>query len=62
MKSMKKSHFIKLIALSFVVAFIACSESATITDSTYTGTGSLTQGSGTTTTTSSTYQLVQYFF
>ncbi len=45
---MKKSHFAKLITLFFVVAFAACTETVSITDSTYTGTGSVTQGAGAT--------------
>jgi hypothetical protein len=47
---MDKSHFSKFIILSFVTAFIACTETVTVTNSTYTGTGSLTQGVGNTTT------------
>lgn len=49
-KTMTESHFLRLVLLSFVTAFIACSESVTVTNSTYTGTGSVTQGAGTTTT------------
>lgn len=47
---MTKYHFLKLIALSTMLAFAACKETVTITNSSYTGTGSVTQGAGTTTT------------
>jgi hypothetical protein len=47
---MANSHFLRLIILSFLTAFVACSETATVTNSAYSGTGSVTQGAGTTTT------------
>jgi len=47
---MTKYHFLKWIALSTMLAFAACKETVTITNSSYTGTGSVTQGAGTTTT------------
>jgi hypothetical protein len=50
LKTMTKYHFLKLISLSSVLAFAACTETVTITNSSYTGTGSVTQGAGTTTT------------
>jgi len=47
---MHKSQVSKFITLSFVTALIACTDTVTITNSPYTGTGSVTQGAGTTTT------------
>ncbi|MEI7586431.1 hypothetical protein [Runella sp.] len=47
---MANSHFLRLIILSFLTAFVACSETATVTNSAYSCTGSVTQGAGTTTT------------
>ena len=48
---MNKFHFSALLIMSFVLTFMACTdETVTITDSDYTGTGSVTQGAGTTTT------------
>ncbi len=48
---MTKHNSLKLILLSFVLTFAACKETVTITNTSYTGTGSVTQGAGTTTTT-----------
>ncbi|CAH0997821.1 hypothetical protein EMA8858_03955 [Emticicia aquatica] len=48
---MTKYQFLKLISLSSILVFAACTETVTITNSSYTGTGSVTQGAGTATTT-----------
>lgn len=47
---MHKIHFSKLMILSCLLAFAACTETVTVTNNPYTGTGSVTQGAGTTTT------------
>jgi hypothetical protein len=48
---MNKFHFSALLIMAFVLTFMACTdETVNITDNDYTGTGSVTQGAGTTTT------------
>ena len=47
---MTKHNSLKLILFSFVLTFAACKETVTVTNNSYTGTGSVTQGAGTTST------------
>lgn len=48
---MSNIGFLKLISLTFVLAFVACTDTVYITNNSYAGTGSVTQGAGTTSTT-----------
>ncbi|MCF8323878.1 MAG: hypothetical protein K9I84_02880 [Leadbetterella sp.] len=48
---MSNIGFLKLISLTFVLAFVACTDNVSITNTSYAGTGSVTQGAGTTSTT-----------
>lgn len=44
------NHFSRSIILSFIIALYACTDTVTVTNSAYSGTGSVTQGAGNTTT------------